>query len=84
MREWRLLVAVLGFEALLLVGSTYCFLVGIRSGFVKRKMKRAGEPVEAFEAVKAGAFYCLSGLFGLYSAYLVPVPPTVTPTAYRG
>jgi hypothetical protein len=69
MKDWRLLIVVLGLESALLIGASWFLFVGIKSGFIKRKMKRAGVPVEGIDAIRAGVVYSLMALFSLWAAY---------------
>lgn len=56
--------------AVLLVSGLACAWIGVRDGFVRRRMPTSGGLLEGGSALAAGVLYLLTGLGGLAGAVL--------------
>lgn len=63
MTDYRLIVTSLALEALVVVVGAFTIKIGIKRGFIEKRMPRRGEMLERAEAVRAGVFLLLIGAF---------------------
>ena len=54
MTDYKLIAAVILFELFWIVFGAVCVVVGVKKGFVERRMERRGEVFTGHDAVRAG------------------------------
>ena len=61
MTDYKLVAAIVGLELLFVFGGLLCFVIGIKKGFIERRMVRREEVFTGPKAVLAGVVYVLIG-----------------------
>jgi len=59
--DCKLVISIVGLELLWLFGGGLCLYIGIKKGFIERRMERRGQVFTGPEAVLAGVFHLFLG-----------------------